>query len=141
MAPPVLQRYTRNLYTARVKEVRQSPQERKEALARRHGRPVSAPRSGSRSLARSDTRPILLAPPLCLHPLSYAPRHRAPTGRGGFILVETNDPKAITAFAAKHNYWNDVKITPVLDVGEVVPISASALDSARKASKGRSAIL
>ena len=57
-------------------------------------------------------------------------------GRGGFILVETNDPKAITAFAAKYNYWNDVKITPVLDVGEVVPTSASALDWARKASKG-----
>jgi hypothetical protein len=57
-------------------------------------------------------------------------------GRGGFILVETDDPKAITAFSAKYNYWNDVKITPVLDVGEVVPISASALDWARKASKG-----
>ena len=50
-------------------------------------------------------------------------------------MVETDDPKAITAFAAKYNYWNDVKITPVLDVGEVVPISASALDWARKASK------
>jgi hypothetical protein len=57
-------------------------------------------------------------------------------GRSGFILAETNDPKAITAFAAKYNYWNDVKITPVLDVGEVVPISAGALDWARKASKG-----
>jgi uncharacterized protein DUF3303 len=56
-------------------------------------------------------------------------------GTGGFILVETNDPKAITAFAAKYNYWNDVKITPVLDVGEVVPIAAGALDWARKASK------
>ena len=56
-------------------------------------------------------------------------------GRGGFILVETNDPKAITAFSAKYNYWNDVKITPVIDVAEVVPISASALDWARKASK------
>ena len=57
-------------------------------------------------------------------------------GRGGFILVETDAPKAVSAFATKYNYWNDVKITPVIDVGEVVPISASALDWARKASKG-----
>jgi hypothetical protein len=56
-------------------------------------------------------------------------------GRSGFILVETDDPKAIATFATKYNYWNDVKITPVIDVSEVVPISASALDWARKASK------
>jgi hypothetical protein len=56
-------------------------------------------------------------------------------GRGGFILVETNDPKAITAFATKYNYWNDVKITPVIDIGEVVPIIAGSLDWAKKASR------
>ena len=56
-------------------------------------------------------------------------------GRGGYILVETADPKAITAFAAKYNFWNDVTITPVLDIGESVPISASSLDWAMRASK------
>ena len=56
-------------------------------------------------------------------------------GRGGFILVETNDPKAVTAFATKYNYWNDVKITPVMDVGDLVPITASSLEWAKGASK------
>ena len=57
-------------------------------------------------------------------------------GRGGYILVETNDPKAITTFATKYNYWNDVKITPVIDVGELIPITAGMLDWAKQASKG-----
>ena len=57
-------------------------------------------------------------------------------GRGGFILVETNDPKAVTAFATKYNYWNDVKITPVIEVGEMVPISASSLEWAKRSSRG-----
>jgi hypothetical protein len=56
-------------------------------------------------------------------------------GRGGYILIETDDPKAVTTFAAKYNFWNDVKITPVLDVGELVPITAGMLDWAKKASK------
>ena len=56
-------------------------------------------------------------------------------GRGGFILVETNDRKAVTAFATKYNYWNDVKITPVMDVGDLVPITASSLEWAKGASK------
>ena len=57
------------------------------------------------------------------------------TGRGGYILIETNDPKAITIFAAKYNYWNDVNITPVIDIGESVPIAASSLAWAQSASK------
>ena len=56
-------------------------------------------------------------------------------GRGGYILVETNDPKAITTFAAKYNFWNDVNITPVLDIGESVLINASSLAWAKQASK------
>jgi hypothetical protein len=56
-------------------------------------------------------------------------------GRGGYILVETNDPKAITTFAAKYNFWNDVNITPVLDIGESVPINAGSLAWAKQASK------
>ena len=49
-------------------------------------------------------------------------------------MVETNDPKAVTAFATKHNYWNDVKITPVIEVGDMVPISASSLEWAKRSS-------
>jgi hypothetical protein len=56
-------------------------------------------------------------------------------GRGGFILVEADDPKAVTAFATKYNYWNDVKITPVIDVGELVPISAGSLEWAKRSSR------
>lgn len=56
-------------------------------------------------------------------------------GRGGYILLETNDPKAITAFAAKYNFWNDVNVVPVVDIGESVPINASSLEWAKRASK------
>lgn len=56
------------------------------------------------------------------------------TGRGGYILCETNDPKAITTFASKYNYWNDVKVVPVIDIGESVSITSSSLDWAKRAS-------
>lgn len=58
------------------------------------------------------------------------------SGRGGYILIETSDPKTITTFAAKYNYWNDVNITPVMDIGESVPLVASSLAWAQSASKG-----
>jgi len=58
-------------------------------------------------------------------------------GRGGYILVETNDPKAITNFASKYNFWNDVNVVPVLDISESVPINASSLEWAKQASKAR----
>lgn len=57
-------------------------------------------------------------------------------GRGGYVLVEANDPKAITAFVAKYNFWNDINVVPVVDIGESVPINASSLEWARQASKG-----
>jgi Domain of unknown function (DUF3303) len=57
------------------------------------------------------------------------------TGRGGYILLETNDPKTVTTFASKYNYWNDVSIVPVVDIGETVPIVASSLEWAKRASK------
>ena len=56
-------------------------------------------------------------------------------GRGGYILVETNDPKAITNFAAKYNFWNDVNVVPVLDIVESVPINATSLQWAKQASR------
>lgn len=54
---------------------------------------------------------------------------------GGYVLVEA-DPKVVVSFVSKYNYWNDVNIVPVMDVGEVVPISAASLAWARSASKG-----
>ena len=57
-------------------------------------------------------------------------------GRGGYVLVEANDPKVIVSFVSKFNFWNDVEVVPVVDVGEVVPIASASLDWARKATKG-----
>jgi hypothetical protein len=54
---------------------------------------------------------------------------------GGYVLAEADDPKVITSFVSKYNYWNDIKVVPVLDVGEVVTISSASLDWARSASK------
>jgi hypothetical protein len=57
-------------------------------------------------------------------------------GRGGYVLVEANDPKIITSFVAKYNVWNDINVVPVLDISESVPINASSLAWAQSASKG-----
>jgi Domain of unknown function (DUF3303) len=54
---------------------------------------------------------------------------------GGYVLVEASDPKVIVSFVSKYNFWNDVKVVPVLDVGEVVPLSAASVSWARNASK------
>ena len=56
-------------------------------------------------------------------------------GRGGYVLVEASDPKIITAFVSKYNYWNDVNVVPVIDISESVPINASSLAWAQNASK------
>ena len=56
-------------------------------------------------------------------------------GIGGYVLVEADDPKVVTSFVSKYNFWNDIDIVPVIDVGEVVPINAASLGWARTASK------
>jgi hypothetical protein len=56
-------------------------------------------------------------------------------GNGGYVVVEASDPKVIVAFVSKYNYWNDVNVVPVLDVGETVPIAAASLAWARSSSK------
>lgn len=56
-------------------------------------------------------------------------------GNGGYVLVEAVDPKVIVAFVSKYNFWNDVNVVPVVDVGESVPIAAASLAWARSASK------
>jgi hypothetical protein len=57
------------------------------------------------------------------------------SGRGGYVLVEANDPKTITTFVAKYNFWNDISVVPVIDIGESVPINASSLAWAQSASR------
>src|ERR1700692_3168446 len=57
------------------------------------------------------------------------------SGNGGYVLVAANDPKVIVTFVSKFNFWNDVKVVPVVEVGESVPIGAASLAWARSASK------
>ena len=56
-------------------------------------------------------------------------------GNGGYVLVEASDPKVTVSFVSKYNFWNDVNVVPVVDIGEAVPISAESLAWARSASK------
>ena len=56
-------------------------------------------------------------------------------GNGGYVLVEASDPKVIVTFVSKYNFWNDVNVVPVVDVGESVPIVAASLAWARSTSK------
>ena len=56
-------------------------------------------------------------------------------GNGGYVLAEASDHKVIVTFVSKYNFWNDVNVVPVVDVGEVVPIAAASLAWARSASK------
>jgi hypothetical protein len=56
-------------------------------------------------------------------------------GNGGYVLVEASDPKVTVSFVSKYNFWNDVNVVPVVDIGEAVPIGAESLAWARSASK------
>jgi hypothetical protein len=56
-------------------------------------------------------------------------------GNGGYVLVEASDPKVIVSFVSKYNFWNDVNVVPVIDVGEAVPVTAASLGWAQSASK------
>ena len=58
------------------------------------------------------------------------------SGTGGYVLVEASDPKVVSSFVSKFNYWNDVDVVPVIDIGEAVPIAQSSLAWARSSSKG-----
>jgi hypothetical protein len=42
-------------------------------------------------------------------------------------LVEANDPKVVYSFVSKFNFWNDIDVVPVIDIGEVVPLTQSAV--------------
>ena len=56
-------------------------------------------------------------------------------GDGGYILVETDDPKLVVSFASKFLYWNDAEVIPVIDVAEATAVAAGSLTWARTASK------
>ena len=58
------------------------------------------------------------------------------SGTAGYCLVEANDPKVVASFVSKFNYWNDVDVVPVIDIGEAVQIGQSSLAWARSSSKG-----
>ena len=57
-------------------------------------------------------------------------------GAGGYVLVETDDTKLIQSFVSKFNFWNDIEVVPVNDVGEAVGIAHAAVNWARDAAKG-----
>ena len=54
---------------------------------------------------------------------------------GGYVLVEASDPKVVGSFVSKYNYWNESRVVPVIDVGEIVPIAQSSLAWAQSSSK------
>jgi hypothetical protein len=54
---------------------------------------------------------------------------------GGYVLVEASDPKVVGSLTSKFNFWNDVKVVPVVDVGESVQVAHASLAWARSASK------
>ena len=56
-------------------------------------------------------------------------------GISGYVLVEASEPKVILSFVSKFNFWNDVNVVPVVDVGEAVSITTASLAWARSASK------
>ncbi|MDH3706395.1 MAG: DUF3303 family protein [Acidimicrobiia bacterium] len=55
---------------------------------------------------------------------------------GGYVLVGADDVKVVSSFVSKFFYWNDVRVVPVIDVTDSVPIGQAALEWARSTSKG-----
>jgi len=60
----------------------------------------------------------------------------ADLSNGGYVLVEADDPKVVASFVNKFVFWNEVRVNPVYDVMEAVPVAAAALDWARNAVHG-----
>ena len=56
-------------------------------------------------------------------------------GNAGYVLVEASDPKVVTSFLTKYNFWNDIHVVPVIDTAGVVPIVATSVPWAWSASK------
>ena len=60
----------------------------------------------------------------------------ADLSNNGYALVEAEDPKVVGSFAGKFAFWNDVRVKPVVDIMEAVPIASAALAWARNAVHG-----
>jgi hypothetical protein len=58
------------------------------------------------------------------------------SGEGGFMLIETDDAKAIYAFVAKYASWFSCRVEPVLDASESVPIGMASLAWATASAAG-----
>ncbi len=57
-------------------------------------------------------------------------------GRGGYILMETDDPKLVASFASKFLPWSDSEITAVIDIADAVQIGDAARDWVASALNG-----
>ena len=55
---------------------------------------------------------------------------------GGYVLVEAAEPSVVLAFVSKFNYWNDVRVVPVVDIAEAVTAATESLAWARAALSG-----
>ena len=55
---------------------------------------------------------------------------------GGYVLVEAAEPGVVLSFVSKFNYWNDVRVVPVVDIAEAVTAATESLARARAALSG-----
>jgi Protein of unknown function (DUF3303) len=55
---------------------------------------------------------------------------------GGYVLVEAAEPSVVLSFVSKFNYWNDVRVVPVVDIAEAVTAATESLAWARAALSG-----
>jgi uncharacterized protein DUF3303 len=53
----------------------------------------------------------------------------------GYVLIESNDEKVVQSFVSKFQYWNDITVVPVTDIGDSVAIGHASLAWASTASK------
>ncbi len=56
-------------------------------------------------------------------------------GGSGYVLIESNDEKAVQSFVSKFQFWNDITVVPVTDIGDSVAIAHASLSWASTASK------
>ena len=54
--------------------------------------------------------------------------HARADGRGGTVVLETNDVKALLDGPAKFGIFNDFEIVPIIDIADAVVIQDEALD-------------
>lgn len=60
----------------------------------------------------------------------------ADLSNSGYALVEAEDPKLVGSFVGKFAFWNDVRVKPVVDIMEAVPIAGASIAWARNAVQG-----